>query len=146
MSDTREHFDWSQAQAVLDTLHRYGWGYDSFDMELMGSAFSEDATSGGVVSGSSSGWGPWTGRAAIVAGLKAVHESQPDRRRHVISTPMFLRLDSEQAELKALLTCYSILPGQQPVLATTGEYLARLSRNDGTWTIDRLDAVLDGEF
>jgi len=146
MTHSTEHFDWSQAQAVLDTLHRYGWGYDSFDMQMMGSAFSENATTAGVVNGSSSGWGPWTGREVIVAGLKAIHEAQPDRRRHVISTPMFLSLSREQAEIKALLTCYSILPGQQPVLATTGEYLAQLSCTQGTWTIDRLDAVLDGEF
>lgn len=146
MTSTTESFDWNQAQAVLDTLHRYGWGYDSCDMQMMGSAFSEDATTGGVVRGSSSGWGPWTGRAAIVAGLAAIQQSQPDQRRHVISTPMFLSLNSEQAVLKALLTCYSILPGHQPVLATTGEYLASLSCIHGAWTIDRLDAVLDGEF
>ncbi|OLS62854.1 nuclear transport factor 2 family protein [Pseudomonas putida] len=146
MNTSNDGFDWSQAQAVLDTLHRYGWGYDSFDMELMGAAFAEDATTGGVVSNSTSGWGPWTGRAAIVAGLSAIHASQPDRRRHVITTPMFLSLTPEQAELKALLTCYSILPGAQPVLATTGEYHARLSRTNGNWAIDRLDAVLDGEF
>lgn len=146
MTTTTDHFDWAHAPAVLDTLHRYGWGYDSFDMELMGSAFAEDATTGGIVSHSSTSWGPWTGRANIVAGLSAIHESQPDQRRHVISTPMFLSLTAEQAVLKALLSCYSITPGQQPVLATTGEYLARLSCSNGTWYIDRLDAVLDGEF
>lgn len=146
MTNANDRFDWAQAPAVLDTLNRYAWGYDSFDMALMGSAFAEDATTGGIVSNSSSGWGPWTGRANIVAGLAVIHESQPDRRRHVISTPMFLSLTHEQALLKALLTCYSILPGQQPVLATTGEYLARLSCINGSWQIDRLDAVLDGEF
>ena len=145
MTHTQD-FDWTQAQAALEPLHRYGWGYDAGDWQLMGSAFAEDASTGGVVSNSSSGWGPWTGRAAIVAGLQAVRDGQTDRRRHVITTPMFLSLSSERAVLKALLSCYSIPPGEQPRLATTGEYLAELSRVDGTWRIDRLDAVLDGEF
>lgn len=145
MTNTHD-FDWSQAQAALEPLHRYGWGYDSGDLQLMGSAFAENASTGGVVANSSSGWGPWTGRAAIVTGLGAIRAQQPDRRRHVITTPMFLSLSSERAVLKALLSCYSILPGAQPVLATTGEYLAELSRVDGHWRIDRLDAVLDGEF
>ena len=146
MTPTHESFDWSQAQAALDALHRYGWGYDAGDLQLLGSAFAEDATTGGVVSNSSSGWGPWTGRAQIVAGLDAIWHQQVDRRRHVITTPMFLSLSSERAVLKALLSCYSILPGKQPLLATTGEYLVHLSRHDMLWQIDRLDAVLDGEF
>ncbi|NWA28648.1 nuclear transport factor 2 family protein [Pseudomonas gingeri] len=146
MTTTTKKLDWAYAQSVLDVFHQYAWGYDSNDLESMGAAFAEDGVTGGVVTNSTSSWGPWKGRSEIVAGLQAIHDSQNDQRRHQITTPMFLSLSSEEAVLKAYLSCFATPPGGQPALVTTGEYLAQLSCKNSRWQIDRLDVVLDGDF
>lgn len=146
MTSTNKKVDWAHAQAVLDVFHRYAWGYDSNDMESMGAAFAEDGVTSGVITNSTSGWGPWKGRSEIIAGLQAIHDSQNDQRRHQITTPIFVSLSSEEAVLKAYLSCFATPPGGQPSLVTTGEYLAYLSCKNSVWQIDRLDVVLDGDF
>lgn len=146
MTEPAKNLSWEHAQAVLDVLHLYAWAFDSNDMELLGTVFSVDAVTGGKVTNSPASWGPWSGRDAIVAGLKAVRESQTDRRRHQVSTPQFLELTNETAIVKAYLAVFSTSPGEAPKLVTTGEYLAHFSSQDSHWQIDKLEGILDAAF
>jgi len=146
MTTQTDTIDWPQAPAVLNVLYRYAHAYDAGDAQMLESVFSEHAISGGVVSNSTSCWGPWSGGKTIANSLKALRDTQHDQRRHQITTPVFTHLSSEKAQLNAYLSLFSTPIGGQTVLATTGEYQVHLSRNHGTWKIDRLDGVLDGEF
>ncbi|WP_137953248.1 nuclear transport factor 2 family protein [Burkholderia sp. 4M9327F10] len=134
------------AQAVLNVVHGYAWGYDANDMALLASVFDEDAITGGVVNGTALGWGPWKGQRAILEGLGEIRRTQTDRRRHQLTTPVFLSLTDEEAILKVYLSIVSTLEGEKPRLLTTGHYLATLHRSLGKWKIRKLDAELDDAF
>jgi hypothetical protein len=143
---TTAKFDWVHAPAVLDTLNRYAWGMDSIDLDLLGSVFTDQATTAGVIACTDSGWGPWQGRETIVSQLGAIRREAADIRRHQISTPVFTELNERTAVVKAYLAVFSTKPPAAPKLVTTGQYVAHLSNVDGQWLIDNLDAVLDGAF
>lgn len=143
-------FNDSQRQAaryeILQRLHEYCWGYDSNDMALLGSVFTERASSGGIVADTDLSWGTWHGKAAIVEALSAIRDSQPDRRRHVIDTCVFEELDASQASARVYVNIFSYANGRPPHLVTVGEYSLRaLHGNDG-WRLERLDEVLDSAF
>lgn len=133
-------------QVLTDLLSRYAWGYDANDPELLGSALSENAVSGGVIVGSTQSWGPWTGRETIASNLSALRSGQSDQRRHTLSTPLIVSLTDSQAVLKAYLTLYVIQSPARPQVMATGTYHVEFSKHDGAWLIDRLDAQLDSEF
>jgi hypothetical protein len=133
-------------QEVLALLYKYSWGYDSNDMALLGSVFSENGSTGGVVADTSIGWGPWQGRQKIVDELSAIRCSQRDRRRHVITSPVFESVTDRQASLKVYLSLFSYGDGQPPHLVTTGEYVMKASSHDGVWLIDSLNEVLESPF
>ena len=134
------------AQTVMNVVNSYAWGYDANDMDRLASIFDQDAIASGVVSGTSVGWGPWTGRKAIVEGLAAIRLEQTDRRRHQLTTPMFLTLTDQNAVVKVYLSLYSTPQGEKPRLVTTGHYIAELGKVAGTWKIRRLETELDGAF
>jgi len=140
---TRKHENY---QEVLNVLHTYAWAFDSNDMDQLASVFSDNAKTGGIISDTDMGWGPWVGRKEIVVNLGAIRESQTDRRRHQLTTPLFLKLTDTEASVKIYLSLFATIPGGQPQLVTTGEYSANLSKVSGQWKIDRLEAVLDGAF
>jgi len=137
---------WAHAPAILNVLNQYAHALDSGDIELMASAFSDHATSGGVVANSNARWGPWTGNRTIAEHLHALRERQHDQRRHQVTTPIFTHLSSDRATVKAFLALFSTPDGGKPGFLTSGEYLVQFSCTDGVWKIDRLDGVLDGEF
>ncbi|MGA9913355.1 nuclear transport factor 2 family protein [Paraburkholderia sp.] len=134
------------AQAVLNVVHSYAWGYDENDAERLSSVFAEDAVSGGRVADAGTGWGPWKGRRAIVEGLHAIREHQIDRRRHQLSTPVFLSLTESEAVVNVYLSLLGVPKGVAPRLVTTGHYRASLRKFDDAWKIVALDAELDGPF
>lgn len=131
---------------ILQRLHQYCWGYDNNEMALLGSVFNEHASSGGIVADSDVSWGPWQGRAAIVEALTAIRESQPDRRRHVIDSCVFDRLDQDRASVRVYVNIFAYANGKPPHLVTVGEYSLDASNGPGGWFIDRLDEVLDSAF
>ncbi|WP_181196731.1 nuclear transport factor 2 family protein [Paraburkholderia sp. BL25I1N1] len=134
------------AQAVLNVIHSYAWGYDENDAELLSSAFADDAVTAGTIAESGVGWGPWKGRDAIVNGLLEIREQQDDRRFHQMSTPVFLSLTQDRAVVNLYLSVLGWPPGAAPRLVTTGCYRATLSRIDGAWKLVELVAKLDGGF
>lgn len=134
-------------QEVLDVLHKYAWSFDSNDMDQLASVFSENAKTSGVIAGTDMGWGPWVGRDEIVANLGSIRASQTDRRRHQLTTPVFVTLTNNEASIKIYLSLFATGPGdKKPRFVTTGEYSASLSKVAGEWKIDVLEAELDGEF
>ena len=143
---TPEFIEAEPEQAILNVLHAYAWSYDSNDMEQLASVFSEDGMTVGVVAGADFGWGPWQGAREIASQLGVIRNSQTDRRRHQITTPVFLKLTDSEAVVKVYLSIFSTEAGGRPRLATTGQYVATLSKSVGRWTIDRLEAQLDGAF
>lgn len=144
MTTTSIH--WAEGHAALNTLSRYAWGVDTIDHHLLGSAFAQNARTHGVISGTDRGWGPWQGREEIVAQLAAIRNDAADTRRHQISTPLIVTLTEREAVIKAYLSVFATKDGATPQLVTTGEYVAYLSKVDGQWLIDNLEAVLDGDF
>lgn len=146
MEMTKQVHAWANGQEVLNVLHSYAWAFDTNDRELLASVFSVGAKSGGIVKGTTSGWGPWDGRDEIVRNLGAIRDGQTDRRRHQITTPLFVSLTDNHAEVKIYLSLFGIDSSKNVQLVTTGEYSAKLSKTDGQWCIDALDAMLDGEF
>jgi hypothetical protein len=135
-----------RGQQVLNVIHSYAWSFDSNDMETLASLFSEDATTRGVVKGDEKlGWGPWVGRA-IAAQLSDIRRRQVDRRRHQLTTPVFLRLTETDATVKVYLSLFTTVAGEKPRLVTTGQYIANLTNTCGVWKISCLEAELDGPF
>jgi len=131
---------------ILQRLHQYCWGYDSNDMTLLGSVFTEQASSGGIVGGSDLSWGPWQGRGAIVEALAAIRASQPDRRRHVIDACVFDLLEADRASARVYVNIFSYANGRPPHLVTVGEYRLDAHHDRDGWLIGRLDEVLDSAF
>jgi len=142
-------FDTTEAereQEILNVLHCYAWSYDSNDMKQLASVFAEDGMTVGTVADSNSGWGPWSGASEIASKLGEIRNSQSDRRRHQLTTPLFLKLSEDAATVKVYLSLFSTAAGGKPRLVTTGHYVAALSRSSGGWKIKRLEAQLDGKF
>lgn len=131
---------------IIALINQYAWAYDTHDTELLGSIFSPDASTSGAITGSNQSWGPWKGRSEIVSKLGAIRESQSDQRRHQISTPVFVSLTETTAVLQTYLALYAVISPNPPTLVATGTYAAELSKRNGHWAIDRLDAQLDSEF
>lgn len=131
---------------ILQRLHEYCWGYDSNDMALLGSVFSEQASSGGKVVGTDLCWGPWQGKHVIVDALSAIRESQPDRRRHVIESCVFDQLTPSVANARVYVSIFSYANGKAPHLVTVGEYSLTASNGSTGWRLERLDEVLDSAF
>lgn len=131
---------------ILQRLYQYCWGYDSNDMPLLGSVFSEEASSGGQVAGADIGWGPWHGKGEIVEALSQIRIGQPDRRRHVVDSYVFDQLDDDRAEVRVYVSIFSYGNGQPPHLVTTGEYSFTALNTGDRWRLSRLDEVLDSAF
>ena len=132
-------------QLIQDAISRYAWGYDTADFALLGSSFTEDATSGGVVTGTDIRWGPMRGRAEIVSVLESIRTAQTGQRRHNIGCFLF----DKQTATAATVRCYlCLLSTDQGIsrLVTGGTYSVDLVKQGDLWRMSRLDAVLDAPF
>ena len=146
MSNTLNVTHKGTRQQILALLYEYSWGYDSNDMALLGSTFSENGRTGGVVANTSIGWGIWEGRDKIVSELSAIRCSQPDRRRHVLTSPIFESIGEEHATVRVYLSLFSYGNGAAPHLVTTGEYVMKASKKADVWLMDSLEEVLESAF
>jgi len=133
-------------QQILALLYKYSWGCDTNDMALLGSVFSENGRTGGVVANTTIGWGPWHSRDQIVSELSAIRCSQPDRRRHVLTSPIFEEMSETHAIVRVHLSLFSYGNGAEPHLVTTGEYVMKASKHNGIWLMDVLEEVLESAF
>jgi len=130
---------------ILEALSKYTWGYDEGDFDMLADSFTEDATSGGKVSGSDVKWGPMKGRAEIVSILKGIRETQTDQRRHCVSNFLFITQTESAASFRCYLNLVSAEKGK-PRLITGGYYEIDAVKQGDVWRMSRLDGVLDAPF
>lgn len=130
---------------IQEALAKYVWGYDTSDFALLADAFTENATSGGVVSGTDIKWGPMQGRAEIVSILEGIRKSQSDQRRHNFTSVLFERLTDTTATFRTYL-CLTSAENSVPRLVTGGAYSMDAVKQGDVWRISRLDGILDAPF
>jgi hypothetical protein len=131
---------------ILDAVAKYGWGYDEGQFEMLADAFTEDAVTGGVVTGTDIGWGPVTGRVQIVDTLSTIRRAQSDQRRHTIHTFRFEDQTPTTAKLCTYIVVLASKDGETRV-ATAGRYSIDAVKDvDDVWRMSRLEAVLDSAF
>lgn len=132
-------------QAIENALSKYTWGYDEGDFALLRDAFTENATSGGIVTGTDIKWGPMKGREEIATILEGIRGTQTDQRRHSVSNFLYL----EQTDTRATFRCNLNLLGTEKGLTrvvTGGYYEVDAVKEGDTWRLSRLDGVLDAPF
>ena len=130
--------------AIIEALSSYAWGYDSRDLGMLGDSFSKDASFTIHLAGSD-GWGPYTGRNAIVDWLASVMKTQTDQRRHCLSNLRFEGLTDSRAVVVSFLTLTAAEHGKAR-LVTTGWYRDELIKEDGAWRVCKKDLHLDAAF
>jgi hypothetical protein len=129
---------------IIETLNRYAWGYDGRDLELMGNCFAVDGVFEVLLDGHE-GWGPYTGRKAIVAWLASVMESQNDQRRHCVTNVIFRELGKYSALVESYLLLTAVEAGSLQVVCT-GTYRDAMIAEEGGWRISRKTLTLDNPF
>lgn len=132
-------------QMIQEALSRYTWGYDDGDFNLLRSAFTENATSGGVVSGTDIKWGPMAGREEIASVLEGIRKTQTDKRRHCVSNFLFFKQTEREASFRCYLNLIAAENGN-PRLVTGGYYDIDAVKDGDVWRLTRLDGVLDCAF
>lgn len=129
---------------IAERVHRYGWGYDERDRDLLADCFAADAVWEGNVMGAQP-VGPIEGREAIVGWLAEFWEQQHDQRRHIFTNVIVDDLTSSVAVAHAYLLLTSAAGGTvAPV--TTGPYRLVMRREPDSWRIERLVAGFDAPF
>ncbi|MHB8072422.1 nuclear transport factor 2 family protein [Desulfosporosinus fructosivorans] len=130
---------------IMETLSKYAWGYDDNDMEMMGDSFTEDGIMNMKITNGTV-YNPMLGRNAIVKIMGDIRNSQTDQRRHIISNPIFLRLEKNSAEVITFLTL-TAAENNTVKLVTTGTYRDLVVKgSDGVWRSKQKDLVMDCPF
>lgn len=129
---------------IIETLNRYAWGYDSRDLELLGSTFAVSGSFTVELAGSD-GWGPYTGRSQIVEWLAGIMQQQTDQRRHCISNFIFRTLLADSAIVDSFLSLTAAENGTVR-LVCTGTYRDEMVKTGGEWLIQRKLLRLDNPF
>ena len=129
---------------IAERVHRYGWGYDERDRELLAECFTED----GVWEGSLMGGdrvGPFEGRDTLVSFLTDFWAVQTDQRRHIFTNVVVDLITETDAVAHAYLLLTASSDGvMAPV--TNGPYRLVMRKEAGTWRIARLVAGFDAPF
>lgn len=132
-------------QLIQEAMSKYTWGYDENDFAMLADAFTQNATSGGKVSGTDVAWGPMQGRDEIRSTLEGIRATQSDQRRHCVSNFIYL----SQTETTATYRCYlNLIVAKDGAadLVTGGWYEVDAVKEGATWRMSRLDGVLDAPF
>lgn len=129
---------------VAERIHRYAWGYDERDADLLADCFTADAVWEGSIMGTEP-VGPFHGREALIEFLTDFWTVQRDQRRHIFSNVVIDHIDTDTATAHAYLMLTSASDASmQP--QTTGPYRFDLVNADGVWRIKRLSAGFDAPF
>lgn len=132
-------------QMIEEALSKYTWGYDENDFAMLADSFTENATSGGKVSGTDVTWGPMKGRDEIASVLQGIRQGQSDQRRHCVSNFLYLSQTDSTATFRCYLNLIAAEDGK-PKLITGGWYEIDAVKEGETWRMSRLDGVLDAPF
>ncbi len=131
-------------QAIVDCVHRYARGVDRGDVELVRSAYHDDAVEdhGAYVGGLD----------GLVGFLAAAHRPFPGYQRYVTNTTV--DLDGDVAHAESYYLCVlrrdeegrgAGAAGGGGLLVNGGRYVDRLERRDGEWRIERRVVVMEWE-
>lgn len=125
--------------AIEEALYRYAWGFDQGDMDVLASAFTEDAEYFGLGD-------PLKGRAAIrdfLARLRASQREREEQSRHVISNVLILGQSDSEATLTSYFTVFRATRGTlQP--RSSGWYEDTVVPDGESWRIRTRHAHRDG--
>ncbi len=133
-------------QLIMEVTAKYAFGYDEADFELLADSFTENATSGGKVSGTDIAWGPMTGRAEIVSVLEGIRKSQPDQRRHCMTNFLFSKQTDTEASFRCFLNLLAAEGGTSRSVSGGWYDVDVVKDTDGIWRMSRMDGVLDAPF
>ena len=129
---------------IAERIHRYGWGYDERDRDLLADCFTADGVWEGNIMGGDR-VGPFEGREAVVSFLADFWAIQTDQRRHIFTNVVVDDLAADRAVAHAyLLLTATTDAAMTPV--TNGPYRLHMRRDDGVWRIERLVAGFDAPF
>lgn len=130
--------------AIVECVHRYGWGYDERDTAVLGDCFTADGVWQGSIMGRDT-VGPFVGRDAVLAFLTGFWTEQTDQRRHVFTNVIVddLRDDTAVAHAYLILTATS---GATMAPVTNGPYRFEMRRDGGIWRMATLSAGFDAPF
>ena len=132
-------------QLILEAMSKYTWGYDAGEFDLLRDSFTENATSGGKVSGTDVTWGPMKGREEIATVLEGIRKAQTDQRRHCVSNFQFVSQTDTTATYRCSLNLIATENGQSKLI-TGGYYEVDAVKEGDVWRMSRLDGVLDAPF
>ena len=131
---------------IGERIHRYGWGYDERNADLLADCFTTDGVWEGSIMGAD-GVGPFEGRQAVVAFLTEFWTVQTDQRRHVFTNVIVDALTETTAVAHAYLVLTATSDGTMTPV-TNGPYRLEMRRDpaDDSWRIARLVAGFDAPF
>ena len=133
-------------QLIMETTAKYAFGYDEADFALLADSFTENATSGGKVTGTDIAWGPMNGRAEIVSVLESIRQSQTDQRRHCMSNFLFTEQTETTAKFRCFLNLIAAENGASRSVSGGWYDVDAVKEADGVWRMSRMDGVLDSPF
>lgn len=128
--------------AILNTLSKWAYGYDTPDMDAMAACFTKDAELTMTIGGGDV-IGPFSGIDNVMKLFSDSLEGQDDQRRHLTTNTYVMEEDDSSAHVKSVLTLLAIAGGTLSVLSS-GTYEDRLVlQDDGVWRIAKRHIALD---
>lgn len=111
-------------QAILDCIYRYARGVDRDDMDLLTSAYHDDAVDDhGFYLGNARGLGEWVFDS---------HKDAPASQHHI--TNHYVEIDGDAAHAETYYIAINrAAEGKAGI--STGRYIDRFERRDGRWAI-----------
>ena len=128
--------------AILNTLGKWAYGYDTPDMDAMRECFTKDAELTMTIAGGDL-IGPFSGIDAVMKLFSDSLEGQNDQRRHLTVNTYVAEEGADSATVRSVLTLLAIADGKLAVLSS-GTYEDRMVREaDGVWRIAKRHIALD---
>ena len=129
---------------IAECIHRYGWGYDERDPDLLAACFTTDAIWEGSLMGAER-VGPFQGTEAILGFLGEFWTVQKDQRRHIFTNVVVDDLTDDRAVAHAYLLLTSSADAvMTPVL--NGPYRLVMRKQQGVWRIAHLVGAFDAPY
>ena len=128
---------------IENALHRWCWGMDERDLELVRDCWTEDASMHVDLPGRD----PLdvAGREAILARLQNAWAENPPTAmvKHVITTVYVEEESSEEARVRSYVVSFGLDDGR-PALFSLGRHRDRLVLQDGIWRLRERTQTIDG--
>jgi len=130
--------------AIQEVLHRYCWGFDERNIDMLSEVFGKDSQWEAIVMGETT-VGPFVGKEQVLEWLTRFWNYQKDQRRHMIVNFVVEQLQENSATALG----YLLLSGSsrsKSAVEVTGWYRIAFIKEDGAWRIHRLYAGFDAPF